>query len=93
MLNTHSPTYVNMKENTVPPPVCDGCRTGEMTNVWAAGLETRAAEPCRTIQPPPSKDRYDYCWEQYKQRYPTRAAAVEARLREIWLDKTRSKDS
>jgi len=64
-----------------------------MTDVWAVGSETRAAEPRRFIQPPPSKDHYDCCWEQYKNRYPMRAAAVEADLLKIWRDNTESKDS
>ncbi|HXY88714.1 MAG TPA: hypothetical protein VEG44_09760 [Candidatus Acidoferrales bacterium] len=54
-----------------------------MTDAWAADLETRVAEPYRFIQPPPSKDRYDCCCEQYKNQYPMRAAAVEADLRKI----------
>jgi len=89
----HVRPHMSMWKKIYPPPVCDGCKTGKKMDVWTVGLETRAAELCRFIQPPPSKDRYDYCCEQYKNQYPMRAAAVEADLRKIWRDNTESKDS
>ncbi len=73
------------------PKICEGCLTGEMKLVWVSGLERLDASPCDQMFERATIERRDYCYEQWREKYPDRAAALDATRAEIFRQATRHK--
>jgi hypothetical protein len=74
------------KHEVNSPDQCKGCPDGEMLVVWATGLETLDSSPCNEayVCEHVTEERRDYCYEVWRKKFPSRAAALDAGKAALW---------